>query len=397
MFWRRQEYASGAAVSLRLRRLVSLKMRIAIREQLAAVVILAVGFALAVVSIPVWVFVNSFVAGVESDGLSLTASLKAARIASEINLIQTACQTISTRLLLQDGFRKFYNSQVNNKTDADLWVGAQSDIESALARTGFSGLLQARVYSRNTTGDPKGLFGVTGNGATESGRILLPYTAPNGSQVHLGDPEYGFPPSLYPNITYRDLGRPSEAMPNTTAFSAAVFPGVSLGNGSEKAGVLLGPLVINSSFALLSITIPVRDVKNSQYIIGYMTLVANSKALVEVQTSVEGLGNTGIVLFIGSVNPWNHFSAPVAASNRTWVPPLEEFREQEVQFLLPPQPAAGQRDRHNQRSFGSGRYSDAFPLHQYPAVLNVLSSQNPKYVNTNPRFLSLPSRDRWLQ
>lgn len=372
-------------------------MRIAIREQLAAVVILAVGFALAVVSIPVWVFVNSFVAGVESDGLSLTASLKAARIASEINLIQTACQTISTRLLLQDGFRKFYNSQVNNKTDADLWVGAQSDIESALARTGFSGLLQARVYSRNTTGDPKGLFGVTGNGATESGRILLPYTAPNGSQVHLGDPEYGFPPSLYPNITYRDLGRPSEAMPNTTAFSAAVFPGVSLGNGSEKAGVLLGPLVINSSFALLSITIPVRDVKNSQYIIGYMTLVANSKALVEVQTSVEGLGNTGIVLFIGSVNPWNHFSAPVAASNRTWVPPLEEFREQEVQFLLPPQPAAGQRDRHNQRSFGSGRYSDAFPLHQYPAVLNVLSSQNPKYVNTNPRFLSLPSRDRWLQ
>jgi osomolarity two-component system sensor histidine kinase SLN1 len=373
----KKEYASGAAVPLRLRRSVCLKMRIAIREQLAAVVILTVGVALAIVSIPVWVFVNSFVGGVESDGLSLTASLKAARIASEINLIQTACQTISTRLLLQDGFTKFYNSSANNETDDDPWTGAQSDIESALSRTGFSGLLQARLYSRNTTGDPKGLFSITGNGARESGRILLPYAAPNGSQVHLGDPEYGFPPSLYPNITYRDLDRPNEAMPSTNAFSAAVFPGVSLGNGSEKAGVLLGPLVINSTFALLSITIPVRDVKNTEYIIGYMTLVANSKTLVEVQNSVEGLGSTGIVLFIGSVNPWNHFSAPVAASNRTWVPPLEEFRKQEVQFLLPPQPAAGQRDRHNHRSFGSGRYSDAFALHQYPAVLNVLSTQNP--------------------
>ncbi|KAK3301430.1 uncharacterized protein B0H64DRAFT_37798 [Chaetomium fimeti] len=362
-------------------------MRIAIRVQLAAVVILAVGAALAVVSIPVWVFVNSFVVGVESDGLSLTASLKAARIASEINLIQTACQTISTRLLLQDGFTKFYASQINNRTDDDPWEGAQDDIASALARTGFSGLLQARLYSRNTTGDAKGLFSITGNGATESGHILLPYTAPNGSQVHLGDPEHGFPPSLYPNITYRDLGRPSEAMPDTNAFSAAVFPGVSLGNGSEKAGVLLGPLVINSTFALLSITIPVRDVKNSNFTLGYMTLVANSKTLVEVQTSLEGLGSTGIVLFIGSVNPWNHFSAPVAASNRTWVPPMEEFREQEVQVLLPPQPAAGQGDQRNRRSFGSGKYSDAFRLHQYPAVLSVLSTQNP-YPNNATSKLS---------
>jgi hypothetical protein len=103
-------------------------MRIAIREQLAAVVVLAVGVALTIVSVPTWIFVvsqirvsssplrapvapcgsrdlqgsrfpphpdaptrkeitdivgqNSFVVNVESDGLSLTASLKAARISS---------------------------------------------------------------------------------------------------------------------------------------------------------------------------------------------------------------------------------------------------------------------------------------------------------------------------
>ena len=269
-----------------------MKMRIAIREQLATVVILAVGVALAIVSIPTWIFVNNFVIGVESDGLSLTASLKAARVASEINLIQTACQTISTRLLLQQAFSNFYSTQVNNVSYDNPWRDAQTDLASALGRTGFSSLLQARLYSRNTTGDPKGLFTITGNGATESGAIELPYKSPNGSAVFLGDADYGFPPSLYPNITYIDLGRPNSAMTNTNAFSANVFPGVSLGNGSDKTGLLLGPLVLNSSFALISLTIPVRDNSNNNYILGYMTLVANTRTLVDVQTSDEGLGRS---------------------------------------------------------------------------------------------------------
>lgn len=120
-------------------------MRIAIREQLAAIVILAVGVALAVICIPTWVFVNNFVLGVESDGLSLTASLKAARIASEITLIQTTCSTISTRLLLQQAFSKFYATQIRSARKEDPWNDAEIDLQSALSSTGFSGLLQARL------------------------------------------------------------------------------------------------------------------------------------------------------------------------------------------------------------------------------------------------------------
>jgi osomolarity two-component system sensor histidine kinase SLN1 len=354
-----------------------MKMRIAIREQLAAAVILAVGVALTVVSIPTWVFVNDFVKGVSGDALTLTASLKAARVSSELNLIQTACQTISTRLMLQDALIQFYDSQVNNITDTDSWAEAQDDLESALGSSGFSGLLQARLYSRNTTGGkPNGLLSINGIGANESGPILLPYRAPDGSPVHLGDFDYGFPPSLFPNITYRDLGRPNQAMANTNAFSAEVFPGVSLGNGSERTGVMLGPLVVNSTFALISLTIPVREVTNGGFILGYMTLVANTKTLVEAQKSNEGLGKTGIVLLIGSTNPWNHFSAPVAASNESWMPPLGRLREQNVQFLLPPPVIDGHPDRHSQRSFRSGKYNDPFILHQYSAALNVLRDQN---------------------
>ncbi|KAL2023117.1 hypothetical protein VTK56DRAFT_3723 [Thermocarpiscus australiensis] len=352
-------------------------MRIAIREQLAAVVILTVLVALAVVSIPTWVFVNRFVVGVESASLSLTASLKAARISSELDLIQTAGQMIPTRLLVQDAFNKFYSASINNSTEGDPWAQARDDLGSALGSTGFTGVLQARLYSRNTTGNPHGLLNITGSGATESGRILLPYRGPDGSPVYLGDPDYGYPPSLYPNITYIDQNLPNPYMPNTRSFQAIAFPGVSLGNGSDGSGVLLGPLVVNSTFALVSITVPVRQLNNSGYILGYMTLVATTKALVEVQLSSEGLGRTGIVLFVGSVNPWNHFNASVAASNATWTPPLDEFEQQRVRFLFPPQPVEGQPDRHGQHSFSSGIFMKPFQLSQYPAVLNVLSRQNP--------------------
>lgn len=347
-------------------------MRIAIREQLAALVIFAVLLALAILSIPTWIFVNNFVVGVESGGLSLTASLKAARIASEINLVQTTCQTITTRLLLQNAINRFYNESINGRANIDPWDQARQDLTSALGRTGFSGLLQARLYSRNSTGNPRGLLNVTGDGAIENGRILLPYKAPNGSDVYLGDPEYGYPPSLYPNITYVDLNRPNTYMPNTNAFAAIAFPEVSLSNGSDSAGILLGPLVVNSTFALISFTIPIRSVHNDGFILGYMTVIATAKTLVDVQTSDEGMGRTGMVLFIGSINPWNHFNSSVAASNATWTPPEDAFGEQSVRFVLPPQPKPGQPDRHDKHSFGSGKFGEAFKLSQYPMVLKGL-------------------------
>jgi len=109
-----------------------------------------------------------------------------------------------------------------------------------------------------------------------------------------------------------------------------------------------------------------------------MTLVANTKTLIEVQTSDEGLGKTGQVLFIGSVNPWNHFSERVAASNATWTPPIKEFQGEDVRFLLPPYlPNPRLPDRHNQRSFASGQYSEPFKLSEYPAVLDVLGNKDP--------------------
>ncbi|PTB40304.1 hypothetical protein M441DRAFT_90587 [Trichoderma asperellum CBS 433.97] len=350
-------------------------MRIAIREQLAALVLSAVLVALAIISIPTWIYVHNFVVDVESSGLALTASLKASEIASELQLAQTICQTVATRILLQQAFVDFYN-----RNSSDPFANARTDLESAMSSSRLTGLLQARLFSRNTTGGGhEGLLSVTGAGVgNATDNILLPYLAPDGSRVNLSDTEYGYPPSLYPNITYTNLGYPNPYVPSTPAFGAYAFPNVNLSTGG---GLLLGPLVINETFALLSLTIPVRSLTIQGFILGYMTLIVAAGSLTSVQMSPEGLGSTGVVLLVGPANPSNRFNASSPASNDTYSPSEDGFKNIPAHFVIPPVPIPGQPDRHSERNYDDGKnYARPFPLHSFPSLQKVytqrLSSTN---------------------
>ncbi|KAK4230243.1 putative signal transduction histidine-protein kinase [Podospora fimiseda] len=362
-------------------------MRVAIREQLATLVVFAVLVALAIVSLPTWIHVNDFVIGVESSGLTLTASLKAARISSEINLIQTTCLTISTRLMLQTSFEEFYKSN-----DTSSFVTAKDDLLSALSSAGFSGLLQARLYSRNTTGDPKGLLSVTGNSVKDA-PIQLPWTGLDGLPVMMGDTEEGYPPMLFPNLTYRDLNKTNSWINTTNSFAAVPFPNVSIGNGSNGSGILMGPLVVNQSYALLSITIPVRKNDLPGFILGYMTVVANAKTLIDVRNSDEGLGKTGVVLFVGPTNRWNHFDKPPAI-NKTYEPDPDEFKKHDVRFLLPPVVPVGARDRHSEHSYASRTFDDPFPVTKLPIAQRVFTERS-EHPNNADSDLTSTNEQGW--
>lgn len=108
-----------------------------------------------------------------SQGLSLTASLKAGQIASDLELLEATCGAIVTRISIQSALQRFYT--YNNNTEEN-WVRAREDIQFALSSGGYSQLLQVRVYSRNGTGDPHGLLNVTADSARD---ILLPMFYPN--------------------------------------------------------------------------------------------------------------------------------------------------------------------------------------------------------------------------
>lgn len=331
-------------------------MRIAIREQLAALVLFAVLAALAVVSIPTWIYVNRFVVNVERDGLTLTASLKASRITAELDLVQTSCFTIASRILVQNALTEFYDTGALN------WNGAGADLASALAVSASTGLLQVRLYSRNETGASNGgLLNVTAPNVPE---IILPYGDASGNPARLGDNEFGYPPMLYPNITYLDLGYLNKIRNNTSAIAAEAFPGVRI---YRDGGVLLGPVVLNETAALLSVSIPIRD-NNDTFILGYMTTVTLARSLTSIRRSREGLGSSGATLLIGPADPSNRFNDSLPASNATFTPNKEQFGNIEVQFVLPPENPG--KDRHNEHQFTNENENKAWPLHRYPAALN---------------------------
>ncbi|KAI2467390.1 putative histidine kinase SlnCl1 [Annulohypoxylon bovei var. microspora] len=345
-------------------------MRVAIREQLAALVLLAVLVALAILSIPTWIYVNRFVVGVETSGLSLTASLKAAQVSSEIELIQTTCNHIATRLLLQQALVSFY---IGNVTET-IWSQASADISSALlSRPGVSSsLIQARVYSRNQTGgdQPGALISITGNNFSE---IRLPYKASDGSQAILGDNPSGYPPTLYPNITYYNSTDPDPGYPNHTAAVARPFPDIRI--DSSVDGLVLGPLVINETFALISLTIPIRSIVQDDVILGYMTTIGEASSLVSIMGSREGLGDTGSVLLVGPSTGWNRFSKYNLPANSTH-PAASNFSNVDVKFVLPPRAIRGYDDRHSLHNYASGNYSQPFKVSLYNAVYRAFTTQN---------------------
>lgn len=349
------------------------KFRVAIREQLAFLVLFVVLLGLAVVSVPTWIYVNSFVVGVESNSLALAASLKATRIASEIELVQTLCTTISSRLLIQQALTDFYQGN----TSESNWNETYSDLQSGLSASG-GGLYQVRIYSRNNTGSAAGLYNTS---STIAPTIKLPYSNPDGSQAYLGDGEGGYPPSLYPNITYVDTGKASTTYPDTTVFAAYAFSDTII---SEDEGLLLGPLVINETYALMSLTIPIRSNNGSTFILGYMTVVASASPIVDVVTSREGLGTSGVVLLVSPVSASNRFNASLPDSNATYVPSnLAAFGNSAVHFALPPLAAPGESNRHQSRTYGSGDAESPFLLKDYPAAFRVLSTQNSKVNNAS--------------
>lgn len=301
-----------------------------------------------------------------SQGLSLTASLKAAQVASDLLLIQSTCNTIVTRILVQQAMQRFY---LGNTTEQNF-ARAATDVASALASGGQSSLLlQSIIYPRNDTGNTHGLLNVTGSAIGAS--IELPYKYANGSNVILGDPGMGFPPGLYPNLTYVTSAEPDPSDPTINATTVYASPDVIL---NATSALLLGPLQVNSSFAMLSVTLPIINNTSAVDVLGYMTVIANAEMIYNVMTSREGLGNTGVVLLLGPSNLDNKFAPGTELSSANQTANKTALADASVNYILAPTPVAGQKDRH--QSHDVGQPSKPFPLTDYPAALNAFTKKN---------------------
>lgn len=299
--------------------------------------------------------------------LSLIAAFYANRLNSNLLLLQSSVQAISTRVLVQSALQRYDNG--NNTVEN--WVRPSGDLEGAIAGVGTSALLlQARVVSKNGTGvgGPYGLLNVTGPAVL--GQIKLPFTHPNGTPVYFGEDDLGYPPSLYPNLTYSSI-----VINSTFNESRAFFYGNRL---FENSTLLLGPWLVNETFALISITMPIINNTSAADILGWLTVVTNANLIFEVEESIAGLGHSGEILIIGPDTPDSRLPLAlqpkqVSKVNKTLA------KHQNVKFILPPLRNLSRSSRHPAHTFGTPMAP--FEMQQYPAVVDANTEINNQIQN----------------
>jgi osomolarity two-component system, sensor histidine kinase SLN1 len=222
--------------------------------------------------------------------------------------------------------------------------------------------LQAAIYpsSASSQGVQDPLVRVTGSGSVN--RYALPYTDANGSTVMLGsDDAYGYPPSLYPNLTF-----PSNAPEDTITY---------IGDRLNITSTLvLGPLFLAGNTTLLSFTVPILNNTSQSDLLGWMTVICNARNMYNIVYSRVGLGKTGEVVVIGPDQPDNLFAEAVTGR------PANQIADVLLQFKVPPY-----RDRHPMMA--DNPYLP-FPMKQYPAVLKAWSEDNNSINNAGHLMLT---------
>ncbi|KAL8731945.1 MAG: hypothetical protein Q9166_003077 [cf. Caloplaca sp. 2 TL-2023] len=335
-------------------------MRIPIREQLGLLVLLTCLFALAVVAIATWVNNYNFVVGVRLSSLSLTASLYANQLRADLVLMQTSVLAAATRVIVQNALRRYH---YGNNTDAN-WVNANSDLQSALSGRGTASLLvQARIVSKNGTGTggPYGLINVTAQDIV--GQVPLPYTNPDGSPVYLGDNDTGYPPNLYPNLTFT-----STVLNDTFNESTAYFNGVRL---YTNTSLFLGPVRINTSLSLVSVTTPIINNTSDADILGWLTMLINASSLFDLRDATDGLGDTGEILIVGPTSQSGKLPRHVRSGKNDGKVNRDLAKTLDVTYILPPSANSSRSTRHTGRDWSQTNTS--FQMQQYPAVLDAYS------------------------
>ncbi|EHY56271.1 Two-component system protein B [Exophiala dermatitidis] len=345
-------------------------MRISIREQLGLLVLFCSLMSLMVLALAVWFQNYNFIISIRLSGLALTASLKAAQLSNTLLLYTSQVESVSTRVLIQSALSR-YNA---GNTSSANWDRSQGDLEGALADGSL--LVQATIFPSFFNGNEtarNGLLNVTADGVV--GVVKLPYTNPDGSAVYLGDPGLGYPPSLYPNLTY---GPPAPG----TNYSSVSYNGRRISAGSP---LFLGPLIVNDSYSLLSVTVPMINNTSRSDVLGWLTIVVNMEMIYTVQDSPEGLGKTGETLLVGPATPDNVFQTEIRGTTAS------ESGSKQVRFLLPPHSNSTLQGRHQARS-SIATSTIPFAMSSYPAVLAAWTKDN-RAINNAGAFISTHDED----
>lgn len=133
--------------------------------------------------------------------------------------------------------------------------------------------------------------------------------------------------------------------PSVNAYYLTAFADYPLNN---TAALLLGPMAINNSYALVSLTLPIIDNTDKVSVLGFMTVVAAATSIISVTQSREGLASTGLVLLVGPSRRENHFRYEQRPATDNYTPSPTDIGSALVRFVLSPSNVSATEDRHTQ-------------------------------------------------
>lgn len=286
----------------------------------------------------------------------MAVSMKTAQISQTFAILHHVAYGLSTRSIVRGALRRY--EKAGNNTWQN-WVRVDEDLRNAASARvgGFQEILQVVLFdtqlSNGTVGFPAGTYY---NGTYIGGDHNPDYngTMPNGTRINVGEgmggslgllnvtgdnaigiylpaaPENGMEgETMLPNgpgITsgermqryWGDVARnQSLGRPVHDGFSVQLFPVVTAYQNPNVAGdrskiftpqyiesmggLLLGPLVINNTFALISFTFPVYEQINGDNgeLVGFATVVMNASSLMAILGDKRGLGKTGQTILVG--------------------------------------------------------------------------------------------------
>ncbi|KAK6496556.1 Histidine kinase [Arthrobotrys musiformis] len=289
-----------------------LHLRVKIRNQLSFLVAIftltAVG-ALAGIS---WRNNLGFIKDSATTRLSMTADLKRAQMVQAIETLEGLASSIATRSAPISLLTRWLNGTMTSS----YWGFAALDIASALSAQRF--YVAATLYNANLT---QALLNITANppndrdfnDATNKKDALGVYTDDSGqAQSANWDGHEGFPDELYP--------RASE-ISKTSAEKLEFFNQEFIENHQS---LLLGPVQVNSSYYMISFTVPVHN--SSRSLIGFWTILLDAQLLVDIVNTTQGMGDTGQTLLVG----------PNTITNIYEPRDRELTDDTEFRYLLPP-------------------------------------------------------------
>ncbi|KAJ4375508.1 Histidine kinase osmosensor [Didymella sp. IMI 355093] len=300
---------------------------------------------LAVIAVATWVTNHNFVLNIRSTRLNLTASLKAAQVASNLNLMQIVVGQASNRLSPQAALERYYQGDRTSKN----WDRTNEDYDALFTGNMRNRMaIQARIYRRDTTDEI--LFSRTAD--TMLG-VQLPYNGANGQSATLGDSTYGFVPELYPRFNVTTI-----PVNNTFNSYEGNYDGRPINNDSY---LLSGPYRVNDTLSLVSITLPIINNTSNIDTLGWLTAVLDASLLTNVINQLEGLGDSGLTMLFGPENATNNFPTGYLYDDPRPDPP----ENAQVRFLVPPT-ARADVSRHGQ--YAEPINPPPFDWTQFPAI-----------------------------